>query len=209
MKSADARTLEALSLNNRNPFTIEANHGLVEQVPPDMRLLHYTRTTIPAQYLPFFAFYHPKIGNIHLDRLPQVMHREIQYVIWSIVKGGGRVPCAGLGLLMRELAETSLRLKAEGQDWESLMVRFSARKGLLIVRSGKGGRYTKPSETDRQKASIPPHRPIVRRRAGLGVPRSLSLLFGPRQLRHALHPVPPGFGRRTERKTQKRSSRSA
>ncbi|NQD89749.1 tyrosine-type recombinase/integrase [Paenarthrobacter sp. CM16] len=123
MKSADARTLEALSLNNRNPFTFEANHGLIDQVPSDMRLLHYTRSTIPAQYLPFFAFYHPKIGNIHLDGLPQVMHREMQYVIWSIVKGGGRVPCAGLGLLMRELAETSRRLKAEGHGWESLMDR--------------------------------------------------------------------------------------
>ncbi len=44
-------------------------------------------------------------------------------VIWRIVKGGGRVPCAGLGLLTSELAETSRRLKAEGQDWKNLMDR--------------------------------------------------------------------------------------
>ncbi|WP_420179868.1 tyrosine-type recombinase/integrase [Paenarthrobacter sp. TA1.8] len=123
MKSADARTLEALSLNGRNPFTVEANQALGNQVPLDMRLLHYTRTTIPAQYLPFFAYYHAKIGNIHLDGLPAIMRREMQYVIWSIVKGGGRVPCAPLGLLVRELAETSRRLKAEGQEAESLMDR--------------------------------------------------------------------------------------
>lgn len=134
MKSADARTLEALSLNGRNPFTAEANHALGNQVPHNMRLLHYTRTTIPAQYLPFFAYYHSKIGNIHLDGLPPVMQREMQYVIWRIVQGGGRVPCSPLGLLVRELAETSRRLKAEGQDGESLMGRTPSqwRKELSI-----------------------------------------------------------------------------
>ncbi|MBT2550851.1 tyrosine-type recombinase/integrase [Arthrobacter sp. ISL-65] len=120
MKSADARTLEVLTQGNANPFSIQANLALTDQVPDDLRLLHYTRSTVPAQYLPYFAYYHPKIGNIHLDGLPEVMQREMQYVIWRIVQGGGRVPCASMGLLLRELAETSRRLKAAGLPCESL-----------------------------------------------------------------------------------------
>lgn len=126
MKSADARILGALSQNNSHPFSLQSNLALADQVPTDLQLLHYTRTAVPAQYMPHFAYYHPKIGNIHLDGLPEAMRREMQYVIWRIVQTGGRVPCASMGLLMRELAETTQRLKAAGLPWESIMDRTPA-----------------------------------------------------------------------------------
>ncbi|MFH5878247.1 tyrosine-type recombinase/integrase [Arthrobacter sp. NA-172] len=92
-------------------------------MPEVLQLLHYTRQSIPGQYLRSFAYYHDKIGNVHLDGLPETMQRELMFVIWRIIDMGGRVPCASLGLLCRELAETSRRLKSRGLPSASLMDR--------------------------------------------------------------------------------------
>ena len=123
MKSADARVLGALHQHNKRPFDLAANLALLQQVPAELQLLHYTRQSIPEPYLRTFAYYHDKIGNIHLDALPETMQRELMFVIWRIIDVGGRVPCSTLGLLCRELAETSRRLKSLGLPSASLMDR--------------------------------------------------------------------------------------
>jgi integrase len=147
MKSADARTLEVLREANPSPFNRPANEALTDEVPPELRLLHYTRSTVPPRYLPSFGYYHRKIGNIHLDGLPEVMQREMQYVIWRIIQGGGRVPCAAMGLLLRELAETTQRLQAEGLPWESLVNRTPAnwRKELSTTWAKRARQLPNPS----------------------------------------------------------------
>ena len=85
--------------------------------------MHYTRRSVPAEYLPCFAFYHRKIGNIHLDTLPPDMARELGYAIWRTVEVGGRITPAGFGLLTRELGETTVRLRRTGKPARSLMER--------------------------------------------------------------------------------------
>ncbi len=123
MKPADAATLASLYGLNPAPFSVEANTRLLDAIPEGLRLLHYTRQSIPEQYLTSFGFYHDKIGNIHLDNLPEPMQREMMFAIWRIVELGGRVPCAPLGLLVRELGATARMLRKSGKTCTSLMDR--------------------------------------------------------------------------------------
>ena len=123
MKRLDAATLTTLHAHNPNPYDEATNAGLLDSVPVGLRLLHYTRTSVPAAYLSSFGFYHDKIGNIHLDQLPPTMQREVMFALWRIVELGGRVPCAPLGLLTRELASTCERLARTGQPHRSLLER--------------------------------------------------------------------------------------
>lgn len=51
------------------------------------------------------------------------MQREVMFAVWRIVQLGGRVPCAPLGLLMRELAAAATRLHADEQPAVSLLDR--------------------------------------------------------------------------------------
>lgn len=123
MKPADAATLASLYGLNPCPFSEETNRRLSDAVPEGLHLLHYTRQSVPEQYRAAFGFYHDKIGNIHLDDLPEPMQREMMFAIWRIVELGGRVPCAPLGLLVRELAATSSRLRNSNRPCTSLMDR--------------------------------------------------------------------------------------
>ncbi|WP_223987877.1 tyrosine-type recombinase/integrase [Arthrobacter sp. NicSoilB8] len=102
-------------------FDAARNEELLDAVPQGLRLLHYTRDSVPAEYLGSFGFYHGKIGNIHLDGLGTTMQNEFIFAIWRIVELGGRVPCAPLALLLRELAATSERLQRAAQPFKSVM----------------------------------------------------------------------------------------
>ncbi|WP_218714150.1 site-specific integrase [Arthrobacter sp. BF1] len=135
MKRSDENTYSWLHKLNPDPYSTTINAGLLENVPPGLRLLHYTRTTVPVEHLGAFAFYHPKIGPFHLDGLPEPMQREMMFVIWRIIELGGRVPCAPLSLLMRELAETTQRLKTAGQPFESLVGRIPAQWKSELTRT--------------------------------------------------------------------------
>ncbi|MCU6479034.1 tyrosine-type recombinase/integrase [Arthrobacter sp. A2-55] len=126
MKRSDESTYSWLHRLNPDPYSLAVNAALLELVPPGLRLLHYTRTTVPAEHLGAFAFYHRKIGPFHLDGIPEPMQREMMFVIWRIIELGGRVPCAPMGLLMRELAETTQRLKTAGLPFQSLTDRTPA-----------------------------------------------------------------------------------
>lgn len=121
MRTSDADMVGILHASGAPGFTAARNEELLSAVPEGLRLLHYTRDSIPAEHLSSFGFYHDKIGNIHLDNLPTTMKNELMFAIWRIVELGGRVPCAPLGLLARELAATSKRLQRAGQPFESLM----------------------------------------------------------------------------------------
>ena len=123
MKRTDESTYAWLYELNPDPYSSTINAALFDAVPPGLRLLHYTWTSVPAEHLAAFAFHHPKIGPFHRDGLPVPMHREMMFVIWRIIELGGRMPCSPLSLLMREMAETTQRLKAEGRPFESLMGR--------------------------------------------------------------------------------------
>lgn len=110
-------------LRQRSPGCYDpvTNLALMEEVPEEMRLLHYGRRSVPAEYRVSFGFYHQKIDAVRLHGLPPTMQRELMYVVWRIVEMGGRVPCAPLSLLTRELAATTRRLRHRGQPAESLM----------------------------------------------------------------------------------------
>lgn len=45
----DAQILDALQRSHAAPFSLARNLALVDQVPDGLRLLHYTRSTIPAE----------------------------------------------------------------------------------------------------------------------------------------------------------------
>lgn len=138
----DVEILDALARGHGgSPFTSKRNLELLERVPEGLRLLHYSRAAIPDEYLASFGYYHNKIGNFHLDRLPDVMQREMMFVVWQIVDLGGRVPCAPLGLLTRELAETVDRLTAHRSPVLSLLDRTPAQwrtdlKATWVQRTG-------------------------------------------------------------------------
>lgn len=118
----DAQILAALN-RNWGALDLDRNRALVDRVPEPMRLLHYTRDSVPSEHLVSFGYYHDKIGNIHLDGLPEPTSREFQYAIWRIVELGGRVPCAALGLLTRELAAITRFLDARGAPAASVLDR--------------------------------------------------------------------------------------
>ena len=119
----DSQMVEALHRSSECRYDEDTNLALVDAVPEGLRLLHYTRRSIPEEFQASFAYYHDKIGDIHLDALPEPMQREVMYAVWRIVELGGRVPCAPMGLLMRELAVTAQRLGRQQQPHQSLMVR--------------------------------------------------------------------------------------
>ena len=119
----DVETVTVLRGHDLAVYGPEATQALWEQVPEPLRLLHYTRRSVPAEYLPSFAFYHRKIGNIHLDALPTDMAHEVGYAIWRTIELGGRITPAGFGLLTRELGETTVRLARMGKPARSLMDR--------------------------------------------------------------------------------------
>jgi len=123
VKRLDAATLTTLHAHKPNPYDEATNAELLHSVPIGLRLLRYTRSSVPAAYLSSFGIYHDKIGNIHLDQLPPTMQREVMFALWRIIELGGRVPCAPLGLLTRELASTCERLARTGQPHHSLMER--------------------------------------------------------------------------------------
>lgn len=117
----DASIYEVLHGHNPATFSEAANERLWERIPARMRLVHFTRSTVPAEHIASFGYYHAKIGDIHLDRLPVAMQRELAFAIWRIVEMGGKVSCAAFGLLARELAETTERLCRRGGDHRTLM----------------------------------------------------------------------------------------
>src|SRR5664280_1370703 len=108
-RAADAEVLAVLHRHNASPYSAVGNGQLLDRVPEPLRLVHYTRRAIPAEYAASFGYYHRKIGDVHLDGLPEPMQRELMFVVWRIVELGGRVPCGPLGLLARELATTWAR----------------------------------------------------------------------------------------------------
>lgn len=126
MRMDDAQILATLSPEGASAFSPAANLQLLDRVPEELRLVHYTRQSIPTEYLASFGYYHNKIGNIHLDGLPETIQRELVFTIWRIVELGGRVPCAPLGLLSRELAATVDRLAVKGEPVASLLDRTPA-----------------------------------------------------------------------------------
>ena len=106
MRTSDAQMVTIMQNQGAPGFDHGRLEELVEVVPEPMRLQHYTRSSIPAEFFGSFGYYHDKIGDIHLDGLPEPMQKEMMFAIWRIVELGGRVPCASLGLLTRELAAT-------------------------------------------------------------------------------------------------------
>src|SRR5664280_2910040 len=125
-RAADAEVLAVLHRHNASPYSAVGNGQLLDRVPEPLRLVHYTRRAIPAEYAASFGYYHRKIGDVHLDGLPEPMQRELMFVVWRIVELGGRVPCGPLGLLARELAATAARLRDQGQPGSSLLDRTPA-----------------------------------------------------------------------------------
>jgi integrase len=125
-RAADAEVLAVLHRHNASPYSAVGNGQLLDRVPEPLRLVHYTRRAIPAEYAASFGYYHRKIGDVHLDGLPEPMQRELMFVVWRIVELGGRVPCGPLGLLARELAATAARLRDQGQSGSSLLDRTPA-----------------------------------------------------------------------------------
>src|SRR5664280_1000798 len=91
-RAADAEVLAVLHRHNASPYSAVGNGQLLDRVPEPLRLVHYTRRAIPAEYAASFGYYHRKIGDVHLDGLPEPMQRELMFVVWRIVELGG---CSG------------------------------------------------------------------------------------------------------------------
>lgn len=142
MRTIDAQVIEVLAAHNPSVYDEATNEDLWERIPPDMRLVHYTRQAIPADHYSAFGYYHSKIGDIHLDGLPIEMQREVAFAIWRIVEIGGTVPCAPMGLLTRELAETTARLRKRGKEHRTLMARtpLAWRRELTLTWVARTGR---------------------------------------------------------------------
>lgn len=119
----DADVVALLQQHSPYSYSRERNELLWEQIPPSLRLAHFTRQSIPTEYRSAFGYYHDKIGNIHLDVLPTSLQREMAFAIWKTIERGGVVAPAPLGLLARELGETCNRLRITGKPFESLMDR--------------------------------------------------------------------------------------
>jgi hypothetical protein len=119
----DAEIVRRLHEHRPDVFTPERNAELWEEIPEGLRLVHFTRQSIPDEYRIGFGYYHDKIGNAHLDTLPEEMAREIAYVFWRTIEIGGRVAISPWGLCVRELGRTAERLRSEGRPWRSLMDR--------------------------------------------------------------------------------------
>src|SRR5664280_2832904 len=136
-RAADAEVLAVLHRHNASPYSAVGNGQLLDRVPEPLRLVHYTRRAIPAEYAASFGYYHRKIGDVHLDGLPEPMQRELMFVVWRIVELGGRVPCGPLGLLARELAGTA-----------------ATRRGCASPRCGSSRRCWRPTA-----CAGPPSRP--------------------------------------------------
>src|SRR5664280_3209708 len=88
-RAADAEVLAVLHRHNASPYSAVGNGQLLDRVPEPLRLVHYTRRAIPAEYAASFGYYHRKIGDGHLDGLPEPMQRELMFVVWRIVELGG------------------------------------------------------------------------------------------------------------------------
>lgn len=134
MRTADAEIIEVVAAE-ADPEQRFDSTVLLEAVPQGLRLLHYTRTTVPADYLPSFAFYHKKIGPFHLDGLPIRMQHEVMFAVWRIVELGGRVPVASMSLLTRELGHATAHLRAQGKPWDSLLDRTPAGWRTVLLKS--------------------------------------------------------------------------
>ncbi|WP_447947266.1 hypothetical protein [Microbacterium lacticum] len=149
MRTADAEIIEVVAAGADPEQRLDST-VLLEAVPRGLRLLHYTRATVPAEYLPSFAFYHKKIGPFHLDGLPARMQHEVMFAVWRIVELGGRVPVAVMSLLTRELGHATTHLRTQGKPWNSLIDRTPAgwRTVLLNSWERRTGSFPNP-ETSR------------------------------------------------------------
>lgn len=154
MRIPDAHIVEVLAKRADATSRVDST-ALREAVPPELRLLHYTRQTVPNRYLSSFAFYHKKIGPFHLDQLPEPMQNEVMFAVWRIVELGGRVPVAPMSLLTRELAHATAHLREHGKPWESLVDRTPAewRTELLKSWARRSGALPNP-ETSRTFLSV-------------------------------------------------------
>jgi integrase len=122
-RALDAEIVSRLHEHRPDVFTPERNAKLWEEIPEGLRLVHFTRQSIPDEYRNGFGYYHDKIGNAHLDTLPEEMAREVAYVFWRTIEIGGRVAISPWGLCVRELGRTAERLRSEGHPCCSLMDR--------------------------------------------------------------------------------------
>ncbi|ROR83248.1 Site-specific recombinase XerD [Plantibacter flavus] len=121
MKNRDAELFDLLHAQQAAVHSPERTLELLESVPPELRMLSFTRRSIPEEYLPSFGYYHDKIGDLHLGNLPEGLQTEFIYVIWRIIEEGGRVPIGPMGSMIRELACAIELLRESGRDANSLM----------------------------------------------------------------------------------------
>lgn len=120
MKPADANLYTHLREISADPFSTSVNERLLDVVPEELQVAHYSKAVIPAEYWPFFGF-NSKVTTLRLEGMPVTFRREIIFAMWRIIEIGGRIPTSALGIMVRELGPTIERLRTSGRPQQSLM----------------------------------------------------------------------------------------
>jgi len=128
VKASSARLVEAL-----------------EAVPIDLRLIRYSRETVPQRFLKSFGF-DANCASFTLHGLPDQLTQELQLALWLIIEGGGRVSPSGWGLLAGSLrlatvpslkasAPISSLLDRSPLQWERELATVRAKNSGVIPNS--------------------------------------------------------------------------